>query len=275
MSLTETTTLANGVEMPRFGLGVWQAEDGEEVTNAVKWALDAGYRAIDTAAAYQNEEGVGEAIRQSGLDRKELFITTKVANSDQGYDETLAAFDKSLERLGTDYIDLYLIHWPIASSFVDTWKALEKIYTDGRAKSIGVCNFHPHHFDTLLKSAEIVPMVNQIELHPLLSQEEVRDYCATKNIAIEAYSPLGSGGLLQNKQLEAIAEKYGKSVAQVLLRWDWQLGIITIPKSVHQDRIKENANIFDFALADKDMATIDAMNKNERFGWNPNRFDNK
>lgn len=273
MSLTDTVTLTNGVEMPRFGLGVWQVEDGSEVVQSVKWALEAGYRAIDTAAAYGNEEGVGQAIKESGLNREDLFITTKVANTEQGYESTLKAFDESLKKLNLDYIDLYLIHWPLHETFVDTWKAIEKLYKEEKVRAIGVCNFHQHHFEKLMESAEFQPMVNQIELHPLLSQEPLREYCASKGIAVEAYSPLGSGKILDNPEIKKIADKYKKSVAQVILRWDWQLGLITIPKSVHQDRIQENADIFDFELSQEDIEFINSLNKDERVGWNPERFD--
>jgi len=273
MSLTNTIKLHNGVEMPQFGLGVWQVEDGEEVINSVKWAVEAGYVAVDTAAAYGNEKGVGQAIKESGVKREDIFVTTKVANPDQGYDSTLAAFDESMKKLGLETLDLYLIHWPVADTFVDTWKAMEKLYKDGRVRAIGVCNFHQHHFEKLMETAEIKPMVNQIELHPFLSQEPLRKYCEEKDIAVEAYSPLGSGNLLQNEDLKAIGDKYGKSTAQVMLRWDIQHGIITIPKSVHKERIEENANIFDFELSDEDMKTIDDLNRDQRFGSNPEKFD--
>lgn len=271
--LQDTITLHNGVEMPAFGLGVWQVKDGAEVENAVKSAIRAGYKAIDTAAVYQNEEGVGKAIRESGADRKDLFITTKVWNAHQGYETTLDAFDKSLQKLDLDYIDLYLIHWPVAGKYKDTWRALEKLYRDGKVRAIGVSNFHVHHLEELLEDAEIVPMVNQVELHPLLAQEELRDYCASKGIKVEAYSPLGSGKLLQHPQLQAIADKYNKSIAQVILRWDLQQGIITIPKSIHEERIVENADIFDFALDEEDLKAVNALNRNERFGSDPDNFN--
>lgn len=273
MSINETVTLRNNVEMPRFGLGVWQVEDGAEVIRAIKWALDTGYRAIDTAAVYGNEEGVGQALKEYGLKREDIFVTTKVANSDQGYEQTLAAFETSLTKLGLEYIDLYLIHWPLAETFVETWQALETLYKRKKVRAIGVCNFHEHHMEKLLETAEIVPMVNQIELHPFLSQVPLREYCQSRGIVVEAYSPLGSGQLLNNKELKKIAKKHNKSVAQIILRWDWQIGVITIPKSVHKERIEENADIFDFELSDEDMTFIDSLNKNERVGWNPERFD--
>lgn len=275
MGLTQTITLSNGVEMPQFGLGVWQVPDGDVVINSVKWAIEAGYRHIDTAALYGNEEGVGKAIKASGIDRKELFITTKVANTDQGYESTKAAFAESLKKLDTDYVDLYLIHWPVADKFVDTWRAIEEIYEAGQIRAIGISNFHKHHFEKLMETAKITPMVNQVELHPLLAQNDLREFYAEHNIRMEAYSPLGSGALLQNEDLQKIADKYNKSVAQVILRWDLQHGIITIPKSVHQNRIEENANVFDFELAPEDMNAIDALNKDQRVGTNPEVFDNK
>lgn len=273
MSLKDTVKLANGVEMPRLGFGVWQVKDGAEAVNSVKWAIDAGYISIDTAAAYKNEEGVGEAIRESGVNREDLFVTTKLWNADQGYESTLQAFETSLNKLGLDYVDLYLIHWPVEGKFNETWRAFEKLYQDGKVRAIGVCNFHEHHLKTLLETAEVVPMVNQIELHPLLSQKPLRDFCAEQNIVVEAWSPLGSGKILNNPEIKTIAEKYGKSVAQVILRWDLQHGIVTIPKSVHKERIIENADVFDFELTKEDMAAIDALNKDERTGPDPDNFN--
>lgn len=272
-SLQDTTTLHNGVEMPSFGLGVWQVKDGEEVIQSVKAALEAGYKAIDTAAVYKNEDGVGQAIKESGIAREDLFITTKVWNADQGFETTLVAFEESLKKLGLEYVDLYLIHWPKAGKYKETWRALEKLYKDGRVRAIGVSNFHIHHMEDLLGDAEIIPMVNQIELHPQLSQPEIREYCKAKGIKVEAYSPLGSGKLLEHKGIEEIASKYNKSVAQVILRWDLQNDIITIPKSTKVARIQENATIFDFELTEEDMATINALNKNQRVGADPDNFN--
>ncbi|WP_088810544.1 MULTISPECIES: aldo/keto reductase [Listeria] len=273
MSLKDTVKLANGVEMPRLGFGVWQVKDGAEAVNSVKWAIEAGYMSIDTAAAYRNEEGVGQAIRESGVRREDLFVTTKLWNADQGYETTLAAFETSLQKLGLDYVDLYLIHWPVEGKFNDTWRAFEKLYKDGKVRAIGVCNFHEHHLETLLETAEVVPMVNQIELHPLLSQKPLRDFCAEKNIVVEAWSPLGSGKILSNSEIKKIAEKYGKSVAQVIIRWDLQHGIVTIPKSVHKERIVENADVFDFELTKEDMQAVDALNQDERTGPDPDNFN--
>jgi methylglyoxal/glyoxal reductase len=271
--LQDTTTLHNGVEMPKFGLGVWQVKDGEEVVQSVKAALKAGYKAIDTAAVYKNEDGVGQAIKESGIPREELFITTKVWNTDQGYETTLKAYEESLAKLGLEYVDLYLIHWPTVGKYKDTWRALEQLYKEGKVRAIGVSNFHVHHLENLLADAEIIPMVNQIELHPHLSQLEIREFCQTKGIKIEAYSPLGSGKLLQNEEIQKIADKYNKSVAQIILRWDLQNDIITIPKSTKEHRIIENADIYDFELAQEDMSAIDRLNKNERVGADPDNFD--
>jgi len=230
-NVASSVMLNNGVEMPQLGLGVWQVKDGSQVIASVKAAIAAGYRSIDTAAKYGNEEGVGQAIRESGVPREELFITTKVWNSDQGYESTITALDSSLRKLGLDYIDLYLIHWPVKGKYKDTWNAFEKLYADGKAKAIGVSNFHPHHLEDLLADAKVVPAVDQVELHPLLNQAELRSYCAGKSIHVEAWSPLMQGNLDQ-PVLAEIAGKYGKSPAQVILRWHLQHGIIVIPKSV-------------------------------------------
>ncbi|MFX3623885.1 MAG: aldo/keto reductase [Ectobacillus sp.] len=267
-------TLHNGIEMPVLGLGVWKVTDKEELKMAVQAALAAGYRAIDTAAIYGNEAEVGEAIRESGIPREELFITTKVWNSDQGYESTLAAFETSLEKLGLDYIDLYLVHWPVKGKYVDTYRALEKLYKDGKTRAIGVSNFHIHHLEDVMKECEIKPMVNQVELHPRLTQTELRAFCRQHNIQIEAWSPLMQGGeIFENETIKALAEKYGKTPAQIILRWDIQSGIVTIPKSVTPSRIRENADIFDFTISDEDMKKIDAMNENKRVGTNPEKYD--
>lgn len=273
MNLSSTRTLHNGVKMPIMGLGVWKVDNGEEASNAVKWALQAGYRMIDTAAAYKNEEGVGHGIKASGVAREEIFVTTKVWNSDQGYEKTLKAYDDSLQRLNLDYVDLYLIHWPVAGQFVDTWRAMEQLYKEGRVRAIGVCNFHQHHLEELMKTAEIKPMVNQIELHPQLTQEPLRSYCREQEIEVEAWSPLGQGKLLQDPVLVGIGERYQKTAAQVILRWDIQKQVITIPKSVNHDRILQNADVFDFELSSEELAKIDALNKNARFGADPDDFD--
>ncbi|MED1121550.1 aldo/keto reductase [Bacillus atrophaeus] len=271
-SLKDTVKLHNGVEMPRFGLGVFKVENGSEATESVKAAIKNGYRSIDTAAIYKNEEGVGAGIKESGVARDELFITSKVWNEDQGYETTLAAFEKSLERLELDYLDLYLIHWPGKDKYKDTWRALEKLYKDGKVRAIGVSNFQVHHLEELLKDAEIKPMVNQVEFHPCLTQVELREYCKKQGIQVEAWSPLMQGQLLDNEVLKQIAEKHNKSVAQVILRWDLQQDVITIPKSIKEHRIIENADIFDFELSQEDIEKINELNKDERVGPNPDEL---
>ncbi|WP_046226329.1 aldo/keto reductase [Paenibacillus dauci] len=272
-NLQSTVQLSNGVQMPWFGLGVYKVENGDEVVSSVKWAIEAGYRSIDTAALYQNEDGVGQAIRESGVSREELFITTKVWNSDQGYESTLQAFEQSLNKLGLEYVDLYLVHWPVKGKYKDTWRALEKLHEDGKVRAIGVSNFQVHHLEDLLADAKVRPVVNQVELHPLLSQVELRNYCKEQGIQIEAWAPLAQGRLLDNPVLQEIGEKYGKSIAQVLLRWDLQSGIVTIPKSIKQERIVQNADIFDFELSAEDMQQIDDLNQNQRFGADPDNFN--
>ncbi|WP_162595978.1 aldo/keto reductase [Bacillus sp. CGMCC 1.16541] len=272
-SLTDSTTLHNGVKMPWFGLGVFKVEEGQEVVNSVKAAIKAGYRSIDTAAIYGNEEGVGQAIKESGVAREDLFITTKVWNADQGYESTLQAFETSLQKLGLEYLDLYLVHWPVKGKYKETWKALEKLYKDGRVRAIGVSNFQVHHLEDVLADAEIKPMVNQVEYHPRLTQTELQSFCKEQGIQLEAWSPLMQGELLDNLTLQEIGEKYNKSVAQVILRWDLQNEVVTIPKSIKEHRIIENASIFDFELTKEDMEKIDALNEDRRVGPDPDNFD--
>ncbi|MGY0490750.1 aldo/keto reductase [Streptomyces sp. WG-D5] len=267
--------LNNGVEMPQLGFGVWQVPDDEAET-AVATALQAGYRSIDTAAIYGNEEGTGKAIAASGVPREELFVTTKLWNADQGYDSTLRAFDASLEKLGLDYVDLYLIHWPLPSKGLaaDTYKAFEKIQADGRAKSIGVSNFLPEHLDQLTAETSVIPAVNQIELHPHLQQRVSREKHAELGIATEAWSPLGQGkGLLEVPAIIAIAQKHGRTPAQVVLRWHIELGNVVIPKSVTPSRIKENIDVFGFELDTEDLGAISALNEDRRLGPDPATFD--
>ncbi|MDN3017000.1 aldo/keto reductase [Paenibacillus sp. BSR1-1] len=271
-SLKDTTTLHNGVEMPWFGLGVFKVKEGSEVIESVKAAIKNGYKSIDTAAIYQNEEGVGQGIREAGVPREELFITSKVWNSDQGYESTLMAYETSLEKLGLDYLDLYLIHWPGKTKYKETWKALEKLYKDGRVRAIGVSNFKVHHLEDLLKDAEIKPMVNQVEYHPHLSQKELLAFCQKEGIQLEAWSPLKQGQLLNDPVITEVAAKYGKSAAQVILRWDLQNKVVTIPKSIKEHRIIENADIFDFELSLEDMEKIDGLNKDERVGSDPDEM---
>ncbi|KSU87532.1 glyoxal reductase [Priestia veravalensis] len=275
--LQDTVTLNNGVKMPGFGLGVFKVEEGPELVEAVKAAIKNGYLSIDTAAIYENEEGVGEGIRQglqeTGLSREELFVTSKVWNSDLGYEETLKAYETSLQKLGLDYLDLYLIHWPVERKYKDAWRALETLYKDGKVKAIGVSNFQIHHLEDLLQDAEVKPVINQVEYHPRLTQKELRAYCEQQNIQLEAWSPLMQGELLDNDVLSAIASKHNKSTAQVILHWDVQNGVITIPKSTKEHRIIQNADIFDFELTSDEMKQIDALNQNHRVGPDPDNFD--
>lgn len=273
----ERVVLNNGVEMPWFGLGVFKVEEGEDLKQAVKTAIAEGYRSIDTAAIYQNETGVGEAIKEAlaenGLSRQDLFVTSKVWNADLGYEETLAAYDASLEKLGLEYLDLYLIHWPVPGKYTDAWRALETLYKNKRVKAIGVSNFQIHHLEDLMQKAEIKPMINQVELHPYLTQKELLAYSKEHQIQMEAWSPLMQGGLLDHPILSEIANKHHKSVAQVILRWDLQNGIITIPKSIKAHRIAENANVFDFELTNQEMKQIDDLNQNHRVGPDPDHID--
>ena len=268
-----TTTLHNGVEMPTLGLGVWKMENNDEVKTAVQAAIDSGYKAIDTAAAYKNEEGVGAAIKESSTAREDLFITSKVWNDDQGYESTLKAFEDTVTKLGVDTLDLYLIHWPVEGKYKETWKAMEKLYKDGRIRAIGVSNFHPAHLEDLMKDAEIKPMVNQVEFHPLLNQQELRDYCKQHSIQMEAWSPLAQGKLLNNDVVKQIADQHGKSTAQVIIRWDLEHEVVTIPKSSNPERIKQNFDVFDFELTKDDIRAIDELNQNERMGPDPDNFD--
>ncbi|WP_423409518.1 aldo/keto reductase [Heyndrickxia sp. MSNUG] len=272
-SLQDTTTLHNGVKMPWFGLGVFKVKEGSEVVDSVKAAIKNGYKSIDTAAVYQNEEGVGQALKEAGVPREELFVTTKVWNADQGYESTLKAFETSMEKLGLEYLDLYLIHWPVEGKYKDTWKALEKLYKDGRVRAIGVSNFHVHHLKDLMADAQIKPMVNQVEYHPHLAQTELLEFCKAEGIQMEAWSPLKQGELLSEPTIVEIAESHGKSPAQVILRWDLQNGVVTIPKSIKEHRIVENADVFNFELSSEDMDRLNSLNKDERVGPDPDNFD--
>lgn len=265
-------TLQNGVEIPALGFGTFKVEEGSEVINSVKEALRLGYRHIDTAAVYGNEQGVGRAIKESGINRKELFITSKVWNSDQGYDSTLIAFEETMKRLDTDYLDLYLIHWPKPLN-KETWRAMEKLYDEGRVKAIGVSNFKVHHLQDLMDSGTITPMVNQIELHPRFTQKEVREFCNKYNIVVEAWAPLMQGKVFSIELLQALAEKYNKTISQIVLRWDLQMGLVTIPKSITPERIKENMDIFDFELSEEDMEGITELDREERIGPDPDNID--
>lgn len=276
-NLQDTVTLHNGVNMPGLGLGVFKVEEGQELVHAVQYAIGQGYRSIDTAAIYGNEVGVGEGIRQgmknAGISRDELFITSKVWNADLGYESTLAAYEASLQKLGLDYLDLYLIHWPVAGKYKEAWRALETLYASGKVKAIGVSNFQVHHLQDLMKDAKVVPMVNQVEYHPRLTQQEVGDFCREHGIQLEAWSPLMQGQLLDHPLLREIADKHNKEVAQIIIRWDLQNGVVTIPKSTKEQRIVSNADVFDFELSADEMKQITAMNENLRVGPDPDNFD--
>jgi diketogulonate reductase-like aldo/keto reductase len=268
-----TVTLSNGVAMPYFGLGVFEAAEGSETVQAIHWALEAGYRHIDTASMYMNERSVGEAVRTSGLKREEIFITTKVWNSDQGFQRTMDAFHKSMDLLQSDYIDLYLIHWPVHNKYLDTWEALEEIYEKKLARAIGVSNFNIHHLEDFVNRRGLIPMINQVEFHPYLAQPELLKYCRRQSIQFEAWSPIIRGRVNTIPLLVEIGKKYGKSPVQVVLRWDLQKGVITIPKSVKRDRIISNAGIFDFELTEEDIRSIDGLDKHSRLGADPDNFN--
>ena len=270
--LKGTVKLVNGVEMPYFGLGVFKTKEGSEVENSVKWALEAGYRHIDTAAIYENEQGVGNAVKASGIPRNEIFITTKSWNENQRNGTVMKGFEESLKLLRTDYVDLYLIHWPVKGKYTASWKVMEKIYRSGRAKAIGVSNFLQHHLEDIFAIADIKPMVNQVECHPHLVQQPLIDFCEANAIRFEAWSPIMRGAVNEIPLFQELSKKYKKTPVQLVLRWDLQKGIVTIPKSVHQERIKSNAEIFDFELSEEDISLIDQLDKNERFGSHPDTF---
>lgn len=263
----------NGVGIPQFGLGVYLTKSGKECVNAVTWALEAGYRHIDTAEAYGNESEVGEAVRNSGIKRGELFITTKLWNDDHGFDSALKAFDKSLKTLNTDYIDLYLIHWPVKGKRKDSWKALEKIYESGYCKSIGVSNYMILHLEELLTYANVSPVVDQVEFSPYNYQKELLDFCSKNKILLEAYSPLTRTKRLDDPKVLPIAKKHNKTVAQVLIRWAIEHNLVVIPKSAHKERIIENANVFDFELDADDMKILNNLDEGFRVSWDPTKTD--
>lgn len=272
MDLTTTTTLNNGVEIPRVGFGVFKTQPGKEVEQAVRWALEIGYRHIDTASFYENEDGVGKALAESEVDRSDVFVTTKVWNSEQGYNETLTAFDRSRKKLRMDVVDLYLIHWPLKDTFKDTWKAMEKLYADGNIRAIGVSNFLVNHLEDLMQDFDVVPAVDQVEWHPFVLQKDLLDFCKAEGIQFEAWSPLTRGRFLDNEVIQDIAKAHGKSPAHVLIRWDIQHDVVTIPKSVHRERIEENARVFDFELSDEEMQRLDALDSNTRIGPHPDNM---
>lgn len=254
--------LSNGVKMPSIGFGTYKSGNDEETAKIVKYALKIGYRQIDTASFYGNEVGIGNGIKESGINREDIFLVTKLWNDDHGYDKTIEAFNKSLERLQVDYIDLYLVHWPNKLNS-ETWKAFEYLYKTGKVKSIGVCNFKVAHLEELKKTAQIIPMVNQIEIHPQSSKNDMLSYCEENNIQLVAWSPIMRGKLFSNELMIGLAEKYKKTIAQIILRWHLQRGVIPIPKSSNEERIKENLNIFDFELSNDDIKTIDLLNEGD------------
>lgn len=276
-NLQATVTLNNGSEMPWLGLGVFRVENGPEAAEAVKTAIVNGYRSIDTAAIYGNEESVGEGIRQgmkaAGISREDLFITSKLWNDDFGYTSGIQAYGTSLKKLGLEYLDLYLLHWPVDGKYKEAWKALEHLYMDGQVIAIGVSNFQIHHLEDLMEDADIKPVVNQIEYHPRLTQEKLLAFCREHGIQVESWSPLMAGEALEQPELKEISAKYGKSVAQIILRWNLQNGVVVIPKSTNEGRIVENSQVFDFELAEEDMGRISALNEDRRVGPDPDNFD--
>lgn len=280
MNIGSRRKLNNGTEIPVLGLGVYKSQEGGEVENAVTWALDAGYRLIDTASRYDNEGGVGKAIADSTVPREEIFVTTKLWNTDQGYENTLRAIDGSLEKLGLSYVDLYLIHWPSAdedrfttvNKRKDTWRAMEEILKSGKARAIGVSNYTTKHLKEMEEYATVMPAVNQVEFHPYLYQKELLDYCNDHNILIEAYSPLVKARKLEDALISEMSVKYGKTKAQILIRWSIQHGCVPIPKSAHKERIQENIEVFDFEITPEDMKAIDGLNINEHQAWDPHNI---
>lgn len=273
MAIDQVVTLNNGVEMPVLGLGVWQVQTGNECRRAVLWALEAGYRHIDTARIYGNEKDVGAAIRESGLPRAEIFVTTKLWNGDQGYEKALRAFDHSLSALGLEYVDLYLIHWPVPGTREDSWRALQHILEEGRSRAIGVSNYTDRHLAELLSWADVPPAVDQVEFSPYLYQVDLLEYCRGHGIQLEAYSPLTRGRQLKDVKLVNVARRVGRTPAQVLIRWALQHDLVVIPKSVRHARIVENAAVFDFSLSAEDMAVLDALDESHRFAWDPSAVE--
>lgn len=280
-NIQDLVTLSNGVKIHCMGYGTWRTPAGDETVTAVKKAIDCGFRHIDTAQLYGNEESVGEGIRASQIKRQEIFLTTKLKNSDQGYDATLKAFEGSLKRLKAEYLDLYLIHWPVPVMFKDnwkevsraTWKAMERLYDEKLIRAIGLSNFLPHHIENLANFANVAPVVDQLEIHPCFPQKETVKYCQEHNIQVQAWSPLGHGTILQNDTLGAIAASHGKTPAQIALRWELQQNIIPISKSMHLSRMKENADVFDFTLSPEEMDRIFALGEDGRTGPDPDHIE--
>ncbi len=261
--------LNNGVEMPMLGLGVWNMSQGKETQNAIKWALECGYRLIDTAKLYGNERDVGLVTKMGDVPREDVFVTTKLWNSDHGYDSAHKAFDESLRKLGLDYVDLYLIHWPVPRHRKDSWRALLKLYDEGKCRAIGVSNYTIGHLEELLETSSVVPAVNQVEFSPFLYQRELLEYCRKKGIQLEAYSPLTKGVRLKDPGLTAIAKRYGRTTPQMLIRWALQHEVVVIPKSSNRERIVENSKVFDFTISPKDMKDMDSLNEDYHVAWNP------
>jgi diketogulonate reductase-like aldo/keto reductase len=271
LDLTSTIRLRDDVEIPCLGLGVFAAGSGKATTDAVTWALERGYRHIDTAHFYQNEKEVGEAVKSSPVPQREIFITTKLWNDDHGYDRALRAFDASLRALQVDVVDLYLMHWPMKGKRLDSWRAMERLFEEGRARTIGVSNFVVHHLEELFANADVKPHINQIELHPFCQQRATVDWCREHGVAVEAYSPLTKGHRLNDPTVRRIASEIAKSPAQVLIRWGLQKGFVVIPKSANKQRINENASVFDWLLSDAQMGALDALEADDHLSWDPTR----
>jgi diketogulonate reductase-like aldo/keto reductase len=273
MNISYKVTLNNGIQIPVLGLGTYLMKPGEETYNACLWALECGYRHIDTAAFYKNEEDVGRAVRDSNIERQEIFVTTKIWNDDQGYDKTLRAVERSLKLLGFDYIDLILVHWPMPKLRKETWKALEKVYDEGICAAIGVSNYTISHLQELFNYANVIPVVNQVEFSPFLYQKELQEFCEENNIKIEAYSPLARGRKFDHPVLIELSKKYNKTPAQIMIRWALQVGTIVIPKSSNKERIKENASVFDFEISKEDMDKLNSLSEGFRVAWNPENIE--
>ncbi|MGB9770816.1 MAG: aldo/keto reductase [Candidatus Kapaibacteriota bacterium] len=272
-SINSKITLNNGVKIPLLGLGTYLMKPGNETYNACLWALEVGYRHIDTAAFYKNESDVGKAIRDSGINRQDVFITTKIWNDDQGYENTLKAVDRSLHLLGFDYVDLILIHWPVPKLRKETWKALERVYDEGLCSAIGVSNYTISHLQELFNYANVIPVVNQVEFSPFLYQKELLEFCENNNIKIEAYSPLARGRKFDHPLLVELSKKYDKTPAQIMIRWALQIGTIVIPKSSKKERIIENASVFDFEISSEDMKRLNSLHEGYRVAWNPENIE--
>jgi diketogulonate reductase-like aldo/keto reductase len=271
LAIDSRIVLNNGVQMPVFGLGTYQTRSGKEARDAVLYALKIGYRLIDTAAMYGNEEDVGEAVRASGVPREEIFITTKLWNSDHGYDKALAAFEESRKKLDLDYVDLYLIHWPVEGLRKESWRALETLLAEGKCRAIGVSNYMTWHLDELLQSSSTVPAVNQVEFSPYLHLSDLLEHCRSHHIQLEAYSPLTKGHMLMDPKLRGVAAGYSRTPAQILIRWALQKEVVVIPKSSRREKIRENSEVFDFAISDEDMKLLDSFDRDLRTSWDPSK----